>query len=79
MYGENMYDVNSKRYIPRLFSKNKKLFNYEQELRKNMLLKSKKKLAKYQITMVTIDSKNDINDKLLELLNKHQNAKNYHK
>jgi len=77
MHGENMYDISSRKYIPNIISKNNKLFKYEQQLRENILSENVKRLNKYKITMVTIDSKDEINDKLIELLTKHQYAKNH--
>lgn len=77
MYGNDMYDVSNRKYIPNVISKNKKLLKYEQELRENILSKNIKRLNKYKITMVSIDSKDEINDKLIELLKKHQYAKNH--
>jgi len=77
MYGNNIYDVDNQKYISSIFSNSKKLFSYEKEIRNKLVLKNTKKLAKYKISMITIDSKKEISDKLTELLNRHQYAKNH--
>ena len=74
MYGNDLFDLDSEVNIPKLIAKNKKLFELENKTKEEIINNNFKKLAKYRITGVTINSKKEIVDKLIDLLERHNHA-----
>lgn len=74
LFGENNYDIEEEKYIPNILSKDPKLKELEKELIENILKENKKKLQKNKICNVEIKSKNEINNKIIELLEEHKYA-----
>lgn len=70
MYGENIYDLDNTSYISKYILKDKKLYNLEKEIRNNLINSCNDKLLKNNISMVSISSIEQINDKIIELLEK---------
>lgn len=68
------FDIDSNKYIPNLISKNKKLKEYETNLKKQMYENAEKKLKKYGISMASIDANDEIPLKIINLLERHRNA-----
>lgn len=77
IYGSNTFDTSTHKYFPTIISKNRTLYKREQELRKKFIEDSKKRLLKYKINMTSIDSKEDINLKIIKLLEEHTYASNH--
>ncbi len=71
IYGNNIYNINNKKYIPSIFSKNKKLHELEINIRKELLNKNSSKLNKFNINIVDISSIEELNIKIIKLLKEH--------
>lgn len=76
MCGEEMYDIENKSYIPKLFLKDKKLNELEKNIRENLINDNLKKLRKNKVSMTTISSNTEITNKLIKLLEEHRYASN---
>ena len=77
-YGDNLYDVESNKYIPSFFSKDKKLKQIDIEVKNNLKNINRKKLFKYGINQTTISESKDIIYKLYCLLEEYKKwKKNY--
>lgn len=71
IYGNNIYNINNNKYIPSIFSKNKKLHELEINIRKELLNKNSSKLNKFNINIVDISSIEELNIKIIKLLKEH--------
>ena len=76
MCGEEMYDIENKSYIPKLFLKDKKLKEKKKNIRENLINDNLKKLRKNKVSMTTISSNTEITNKLIKLLEEHRYASN---
>ena len=73
MSGENLYDVLEKNNIPKMFLSDKKLNTIEQNIKRQVLEDNKRKLKSMNIHMTTISSLDELNQKIIELLEGHKN------
>lgn len=74
MFGENVYDVAKEEYIPDFLLNDSKLYEIEKELKNKMIKKNIAKLKKNNVIASSISSKNEINYKLIKLLEEHKYA-----
>ena len=72
MQGENILDVNDKKFIPDIFLKDKKLNEIETYIRKELLENNKKRLKGINVNMTSISSLQEMNKKIIELLEEHR-------
>ena len=70
----DLYDLNEDKDIPRYISKNKLLKEEEKEIKKELIDKNNRKFKKYRISTVTISSKKEIVDSIIDLLERHNHA-----
>ena len=70
-----MYDVESKKYLSEFFTQDKRLKEIAEKRRLDIYHECIDKLKKLGIAMVTVDSTKDIDEKILELLNRHKGEK----
>ncbi len=71
LFGENNFDIDKKEYVPQVLSLDDELYEYERQLKDEIYNKIKLKMDKNQISMVSIDRFSEINDKIVELLEKN--------
>ena len=74
IYGNNLFDIGENKNIPLYISKNKKLKEIEDIIKKDTYDSCIKKFNKYKISTVTISSKNEIVNNLIDLLERHNHA-----
>ena len=72
--GSKGFNIDSNKYIPELIFKDKKLQEYELKLKKQMYEGAEKRLKKYGISMVSIESNLEVPLKIINLLERHRNA-----
>ena len=71
---KDLYDLNEDKDIPKYISRNKILKDEEEKIKKEIEDKCNKKLKKYRISTVTISSKKDIVNNIIDLLERHNHA-----
>ena len=74
IYGDNLFDINEDRDVPFYISKNKKLKNVEENIKNQIYNSCVRKFKKYRISTVTISSKKEIVNCLIDLLERHNHA-----
>lgn len=74
MYGDNLYDIDSNSNVPFYISRNKKLKEVEENIKKQVYNSCVRKFKKYRISTVTISSKSEIVNCLIDLLERHNHA-----
>lgn len=74
MNGSNVFDIQDEAYIPEFILNDKNLGEIEKSLRKQMLNNNQTKLKKNNSFLVSISSKEEINNKIIELLEEHKYA-----
>lgn len=74
MFGNDVYDVGDNKYIPKSFLNDSKLHEIEKEMRKDLLRKNTLKLKRKNTCFISIDSLENINYKIIELLEEHKNV-----
>lgn len=74
MSGDNVYDIESGMYIPKLVLKDSKLNKIEQKVKEEVYSRCMSKFKKYNISSVTIDSNKQIIEKIINLLERNKNA-----
>lgn len=74
MYGNNIYDINENKYIPKFLTNNKRLYDIEKKVKEEILLKNTKKFKKNSTNIVSISSRKEINFNLIKLLEEHKYA-----
>lgn len=74
LFGENIYDLDEQNYIPDIISNDPNLNKLEKEIKQKLLKESSKKLKKIKINLVSISSLDQINNKIIELLEEHKYA-----
>ena len=72
--GDDLYDINEDSDIPLYISKNKKLKEVETDIKNKLYESCVKKFKKYRISTVTISSKDEIVNSLIDLLERHNHA-----
>jgi hypothetical protein len=72
--GDDLYDINEDSDIPLYISKNKKLKEVEADIKNKLYESCVKKFKKYRISTVTISSKDEIVNSLIDLLERHNHA-----
>ena len=71
MTGNDIYDIEQDEYIPNILLNDAKLNIMEKEIKEKILNGNKRKMKKNNISMVSISSKKEINDKIIRLLEEH--------
>ncbi len=76
MFGEDIYDIENNQYLPNFLLKNIELNKIEKKLKQDILKETEKKLKQNKICSISISSQNQINNKIIELLEEHKYASN---
>lgn len=76
MVGDELYDIDSSNYIPSIFLNDKTLNELEENIKNNMFIDNKHKFNKNKIDMVSIGKMEDINIRIIELLERHRYGNN---
>ncbi|MBE5866215.1 MAG: DUF58 domain-containing protein [Lachnospiraceae bacterium] len=74
--GGKSYDMNKNRYVTDYITHNKKLMKLEQEMKQQIADDNEKKLIRYRIVNTEIHNEEEIDDKIVELLERHKYANN---
>ena len=74
MFGENIYDIESSKDLPKFITNNKKIQEVEEKERTKIIEEKTTLLKKYRVTVGEISSKSEIVNKLIDLLERHNNA-----
>ena len=74
MFGEEIFDIEKNEYIPKFLLNDKKLNELEKEIKKNILKKASTTFKKYNISMTSISGIEQINNKIIKLLEEHKYA-----
>lgn len=74
MLGENIYDVVQEEYVPEFLLNDTKLHEIEKQIKNEMLKKNIAKLKRNSVSESSISSKNEINYKIIKLLEEHKYA-----
>lgn len=69
--GKNIYNIESKKFIPAFFFNDKKLYSIEKEIRDEIINEKIKAFRKYKINIITISSEEEIIKKLIQLMEEH--------
>ncbi|MCQ2482190.1 MAG: DUF58 domain-containing protein [Clostridia bacterium] len=75
--GGEAYSVETDSYLPEFITGNKKLHEYELKLRKKMKEENDRKLLKYGVSSVEMESDEDVVEKVIELLERHRYANSH--
>lgn len=70
--GKRVYNVGNKNYIPSFLTGSKRLAKLEKQKKEEILTECKLKFKKYGVSMTTVDDPDDMDTKLIELLEKHK-------
>lgn len=70
--GRNVYDIEGENYLPEFFTSDKKLAKLESEKRQAVYDECMDKLKRYGIASSTISNTDEIDIKIIELLNRHK-------
>lgn len=73
--GKNVYHISGESYLPEYFTTDKKLAKLEREKRREVYQECMDKLKRVGIASVAIDSTEEIDTKIIELLQKHKGEK----
>lgn len=71
-FGDNLFNLDKNSYIPRFFTKSKKLLEQEKEIRKSIYHDFKRKFGKYRVNVVIVNSCEEIPFKIIKLLEEHK-------
>ena len=74
IYGDDLFDLNDNNNVPFYISKNKKLKEVEENIKRQVYESCLEKFKKYRISSVTISSKDEIVNNLIDLLERHNHA-----
>lgn len=74
MSGQDVYDVECREYIPDFLLSDKKLNEIERQIRDNLKQKNLAKLKRVNVSYKTLSGTNEINHKIIELLEEHRYA-----
>ena len=72
MFGENVFDIERNEYLPSMFLKDKKLNSMEKETKEQIYNSNKERLRKNKICLVSMNNLQEINSKIIELLESHK-------
>lgn len=72
MNGKNVYDISGDTYIPEFFTRDMKLAKKEERKRQELSSACDDKLKKLGISYLTVRSSDSMDEKIVELLNKHK-------
>lgn len=72
MNGKNVYDLSGDTYIPEFFTRDMKLAKKEERKRQELSSACDDKLKKLGISYLTVRSSDSMDEKIVELLNKHK-------
>lgn len=72
MFGDNIYDVNKKEYVPNFLLKDKKLYELEKQIKNDIYNKNIDKLKRNNINITSISTTKEINYKIIKLLEEHK-------
>ena len=70
----NLYDIENNNFIPKIFFKDEKMQELEEQIKKEIYENQVNELKKINIDLVSIDSKDEIVEKVIELLERHKYA-----
>lgn len=73
MFGDNIYDVEEKEFIPKVFLKDKRLNDVEKFIKEQLIENNKKRIHKLNISLTSISSLEEMDKKMIELLEGHKN------
>ena len=73
LFDKKSYDLDKRKYFSQMFLKNTKLLRLEQEEKNRIYESLVNRFTKYKITTVTINNRDDVVPKIIELLEKHRN------
>lgn len=73
--GKDVYDVEAGAYLPDFFTKDKKLLRMEEKLKLQQEVDVANKLKTFGIVGVTVESPDEVEGRLVELLNRHKGEK----
>ncbi len=74
IFGSDRYDLEVSKNVPRIIAKSKAIREIEKKEKENIINTKTKQLKKYRVTVGHISSKEEIVDKLIDLLERHKNA-----
>lgn len=74
LFGKDVYDMDNNTYIPNIFSRNKELFDLESDYKEQLFYTCSNKISKYRVSVVTIDSIEEIPIKIIKLLEDYKYA-----
>lgn len=75
MSGQNVYDVDTSTFIPKMFLNNKRLLEEDKKIKEDLEKKMVEVLNRFAIPVVKISSSVEVVSKIFELLEKHKNGK----
>ena len=71
--GDELYDMDQKRYAFDFLTKSKRLMRAERKLRESIYMRASSMLARYGMSMTSVSRESDIIDRVVELLERHRN------
>jgi uncharacterized protein (DUF58 family) len=74
IFGDDRYDIEVDKNIPRIVAKNKKIREIEKKRRESIINDKTESLKKYRVTVGHVASVDEVTDKLIDLLERHNNA-----
>lgn len=74
LIGNDIFDIDSNRYVPSLFLNDSKLNSIEKEVRNEILSNNFNKFKNNNSHLISISSLNDTNKKIIELLEEYKHA-----
>ena len=74
MSGENIYDVLQEEYIPEFLLNDTKLHDIEVQVKNEIIDKNVTRLKRNNVSVISISSLNEINHKIIKLLEEHKYA-----
>lgn len=72
MSGKNVYDIGNNNYMPSFLTRSKRLARLEKQKKDEILADCDAKFKKYGVSMTTVDDPEEMDTKLIELLEKHK-------
>ena len=73
-FGEKGFDLDNKSYIPSFITEDAELYTLEKEIKKEVFTNSENKLRKNKVSVTTVNSVDEIPQKIIELLERHKYA-----
>lgn len=72
MAGKNVYDISNRNYMPSFLTRSKRLARLEKQKREEIMAGCYEKFNRFGVSMTTVDNPDDMDTKLIELLEKHK-------